>query len=233
MSDATTRIVDLPENISMQMPAAISTQNGRMEYDPKNPTYMPINVHPNPYGNTIQPNVMPLPQSQPPAHPQIPYQIQSPVTPPPPATISSPEIIAELQNMPQIRLPSRDIPMDPAQYQQDEEIQPNYIPKPKLTSDYVREYEEAAEKNAKKQERVKKQAEQIEDSMTEFQLPIIVALLFMFFQLPLINKMLYTYLSSLPIFHTDGNPNFYGILLKSTMFGVAFWAIQRFVFVVA
>ena len=155
MSDNTTRIVDLPENISIQMPPSagimnmtgspsfsIPSTNTRTEYDPQNPTYTPMNIHPNPYGNSIQPNVLPLPQPKYQAPSQQGGQDLDP--------------IAELRQMEPVRLPSRDIPMDQLQYQQDIEIQPNYIPKPKLTKDYVREYEEAAEKSAKKHEKTKK-----------------------------------------------------------------------------
>ena len=190
MSDNTTRIVDLPENISIQMPPSagimnmtgspsfsIPSTNTRTEYDPQNPTYTPMNIHPNPYGNSIQPNVLPLPQPKYQAPSQQGGQDLDP--------------IAELRQMEPVRLPSRDIPMDQLQYQQDIEIQPNYIPKPKLTKDYVREYEEAAEKSAKKHEKTKKQAEQIEDAMTDFQLPILVAVLFFVFQIPIINSIMY------------------------------------------
>jgi hypothetical protein len=232
MSDATTRIVDLPENISIQMPPqggggggglGIPSTNTRTEYDPQNPTYTPMNIHPNPYGNSIQPNVMPLPQPKYQAQP-VQQQMMDPGM--------DAAQLADLKQMGHMRLPSRDIPMDQIQYQQDEEIQPNYIPKPKLTKDYVREYEEAAEKNAKRHEKTKHQAEQIESAMTDFQLPVLVAILFFLFQIPLIHSLMYKYMSTLPIFHSDGNLNFYGILIKSIMFGSAFWGLQRFVHMV-
>ena len=86
----TTRIDDLPENITMRMP------NDEAQ------TYSPMNIHPNPYGNSLQPNVMPLPQSKP--DPKVRFQ----------------------EDNSHVRLPSRDIPMDQSMYQQDEEIQPNY-----------------------------------------------------------------------------------------------------------
>ena len=240
MSEHTTRIVDLPDNISIQIPpqTGIMAQqthaiglptatNTRTEYDPQNPTYTPMNVHPNPYGNSIQPTVMPLPQpkyqSPPTQNPQnmtdMMFGQSSPTSDP----------MSELRMMAPVRLPSRDIPMDQSQYQQDEEIQPNYIPKPKLTKDYVREYEEAAEKLAQKHEKTKRREEQMEDAMSDFQLPVLVALLFFVFQIPIVHTVMYRYMSSLPIFHSDGNLNFYGILLKSIMFGSAFWSLQRLI----
>lgn len=264
MSDHTTRIVDLPENISIQMPPSnfgggimtissavqtpslgIPSTNTRTEYDPQNPTYTPMNIHPNPYGNSIQPNVLPLPEPK--------YQQNGPPQQAMMRTMDGgsdmmyaggggmgggvggpmQDAMAELRNMAPVRLQSRDIPIDIAQYQQDEEIQPNYIPKPKLTRDYVRDYEEAAEKSAKKHEKAKRQAEQIEDAMTDFQLPVLVAVLFFLFQIPVVHSIMYRYLSFVPIFHTDGNLNFYGILLKSAMFGSAFWSLQRVIHMVS
>ena len=214
-SSAMMRRGDQPPNISMQiMPPSTNT---RSDYDPQNPTYAPINIHPNPYGNSIEPNVMPLPQQK----YQAPQQQQQ--------HAMTNDAMAELRNMEPMRLPSRDIPMDQSQYQQDEEIKPNYIPKPKLTKDYIREYEEAAEKSARKHEKSKRQAEQIEDAMVDFQLPVLVALLFFIFQIPIVHTIMYKYLSALPIFHSDGNLNFYGILLKSVMFGSTFWGLQSLI----
>lgn len=256
MSDTTTRIVDLPENISIQMPPStglmsmsnaaqqpalgIPSTNTRSEYDLQNPTYTPMNIHPNPYGNSIQPNVLPHPQPKYQGPPQqammdqIPHQDMGfPMGGGGGGGGAMQDPMAELRNMAPVRLPSRDIMIDTAQYQQDEEIQPNYIPKPKLTRDYVRDYEEAAEKSAKKHEKAKRQAEQIEDAMTDFQLPILVAVLFFMFQIPVVHSIMYRNMSFLPFFHSDGNLNFYGILFKSVMFGSAFWSLQRVIHMIS
>lgn len=53
MSSSTTRISDLPSNIKFEL----NTESQ------SNPTYNPINVHPNPYGNSNEPNIMPHPES--------------------------------------------------------------------------------------------------------------------------------------------------------------------------
>ena len=49
----TTRISDLPENVKM-------TTNEIVQ----NTSYSPMNMHPYPYGNSNNPNVMPLPQDK-------------------------------------------------------------------------------------------------------------------------------------------------------------------------
>ena len=199
------------EQAAQQRRAQAMTGGGRAK---RAPTPKPI--------KPLKPNVMPLPQPK--------YQSQ----PPQQAMMDSiPDPMAELRNMAPVRLPSRDIPMDQLQYQQDEEIQPNYVPKPKLTKDYVREYEEAAEKAAQKHEKSKRQVEQIEDAMVDFQLPVLVALLFFIFQIPIVHTVMYRYMSALPIFHSDGNLNFYGFLFKSAMFGSAFWSLQRLIHIIS
>jgi len=220
MSENTTRIVDLPDSSNYPADSGYQPMNRNQGHQPKidfdqvNTTYVPMNIHPNPYGNNIQPDMMPPPEYQT-------SQLKNDFVPP--------EQQQVLQNMPQMRLPSRDIPMDQAAYQQDEAVQPNYIPKPKLTGDYVREYEEATEKAIRKQEKKKEHEGKIDQTLTDVQLPVLVAFLFFIFQMPVINTLLYKYLKLLPIFHGDGNMNLYGILLKSSMFGSVFYVIQKFV----
>ena len=188
--DSTTRIDDLPENITMRVP---NEQPGQV------PTYAPMNVHPNPYGNSIQPNVMPPPQAK------VRFQ----------------------EEAPQVRLPSRDIPMDQSRYQQDEEIQPNYIPRAKLTSDYVKDYEEITHDNIRKHENRKEKTSMVDRILSDLQTPILVALMFFIFQMPMMNTMFYRNFSFLSVYNTDGNINFYGIALKSVLFGGIFYSLQN------
>lgn len=188
--DSTTRIDDLPENITMRVP---NEPTGQV------PTYAPMNVHPNPYGNSVQPNVMPPPQAK------VRFQ----------------------EETPQMRLPSRDIPMDQGKYQQDEEVQPNYIPRAKLTSDYVKDYEEVTHENIRRHENRKEKTSMVDRILSNLQTPIIVALMFFIFQMPMMNTMFYRNFSFLSVYNTDGNINFYGIALKSVLFGSIFYSLQN------
>lgn len=188
--DSTTRIDDLPENITMRVP---NEQPGQV------PTYAPMNVHPNPYGNSIQPNVMPPPQAK------VRFQ----------------------EEASQVRLPSRDIPMDQSRYQQDEEVQPNYIPRAKLTSDYVKDYEDVTLENIRKHENRKEKTSMVDRILSDLQTPILVALMFFIFQMPMMNTMFYRNFSFLSVYNTDGNINFYGITLKSLLFGGIFYSLQN------
>lgn len=200
---STTRISDLPENITMTMqpgyqnnvpPQLNSIETRRPPSEEMNLTYSQMNVHPNPYGNPQQPAVMPLPQAQ----------------------------------QPQYRLPSRDIPMETDVYTQDVSITPNYIPPaPKLTGDYIRDYE-LNDEVAIKNHRSKKQKEKLMDIwMTELQIPMFIAIVFFIFQLPIINTMIFKRFSFLSIYSADGNFNFYGLFLKSALFGFVYYFLTK------
>jgi hypothetical protein len=221
----TTRIADLPENITMQMGGPVQQPpqyiqqpiNTRQPLDMNNGennlTYTQMNVHPNPYGNPMQPGTMPLPQqpnvgSQQGYLPQLPPQQMN-------------------QNAPQYRLPSRDIPRDTDGYTQDIEITANYIPAPKLTSDYIRDFQED-EEVAIKSHKVKKHRERLMDTLlTEIQVPIFIGIMFFIFQMPLVDALIFKRFSFMRLYNTDGNFNFYGLFLKSILFGCSYSILTR------
>ena len=216
-----TRISDLPEMSG----AGQSSQGDAM--------YMPMNIHPNPYGIQNQiPGGMPHPQSSPPS--QNSQQYQNTIYPadvsPPDSMISNgmtPEQIASIQQMPIQRLPQRDIPMNMGELTQDEQIKPNYIPRPKITSDYIKDYEETTERKVKEYEN-KKQREKSTDSLfNELQIPILIAILFFIFQMPIINTIVFKRCSFLSIYNDDGNFNFNGLILKCIFFGGAYYFIEK------
>jgi hypothetical protein len=228
MADNTTRIDDLPTNINIKMPNNTGMPVKKNDFMANSTTYSPMNIHPNPYGNSVQPSPNNIPS------PEFSNQIQMPTNMMTGMIgadkgFYSNETTELLQQMPSVRLPSRDIPMDQTYYQQDEEITPNYIPKPKLTGDYVREYEEASEKKLQKHEKNKKMTEKIDHTLTDIQTPLLITLLYFIFQLPILHTFMYKYLTILPIFHSDGNLNFYGILFKSILFGILFWGFQNII----
>jgi hypothetical protein len=171
------------------------------------------NIHPNPYGVQQQQPTIP--------HPQQTTQNRG-------GSIQHPQYdpMAELQNMQQQRLPSRDIPMNQLDYQQDEEIQPNYVPRAKLTSDYIREYEAASEESLRTHEREKHREKTAGNLFSDLQVPILIAVLYFIFQMPIVTTLLYKYFSFLSIHNADGNMNFTGLLLKSVLFGFFFYSMQ-------
>jgi len=206
----TTRIADLPDNSNYGggMPATFSSGGGqRNALESSVPTnYIPMNIHPNPYGN----QTIPIPPQQSPSN-----NIQF-----------TEEQLHQIQNMQPRRLPSRDIPQDATQFTQDEQVQPNYIPKTNVSSDYVREYEALSERKLKDHEDKKRKDSRLDMLVIEMQLPFLIAALFFLFQLPAINTMIFKKMSFLAIYTDDGNFNLNGLLMKSVLFGLTFYSMQ-------
>jgi len=228
--EKTTRIADLPENITVQMPTYNPNINQSNNINMDSATnYMPINVHPNPYGISAQNPIMPIPQQ-----PNVQQMNQmNHMTQMEQITVKRPkqqfidQQQMDLQNMQQIRLPSRDIPIDTTNYLQDEQTQPNYIPKSNVSSDYIRDYEETTEKNIREHEKKKYRESRIDEILSELQTPILICILFFIFQLPIINTIIFKKFSFLSLHNDDGNFNFYGLLFKSMMFGSLFYSVQK------
>lgn len=235
--EKTTRIADLPENITVQMPSYNPSINQPNNMNMDNATnYIPINVHPNPYGISAQNPIMPIPQQpnvQQMNNMNSPMNAMNLLNPMEQVTVKRPkqqfidQQQLDLQNMQQIRLPSRDIPIDTTTYLQDEQTQPNYIPKHNVSSDYIRDYEETTEKHIREHEKKKYRESRIDEILTELQTPILICILFFIFQLPIINTIIFKKFSFLSLHNEDGNFNFYGLLFKSMLFGSLFYSVQK------
>ena len=201
MAENTTRISELPDNI-------------KMTYNPdepvQNPTYKPMNIHPNPYGNSVEPDVMP----------------QHATSRPPMLTEEQKQMLTTQE---QHVLPSRDIPMDSVSFQNDEAIQANHIPKPKLTNDYIQSYQEFENNNLTQHEFKKQREENVSDLFSDIQMPFFVGMLFFIFQMPLMDSFFNKYFTFLPLYFKDGNLNFYGMLFKSFAFASCFYSINLLV----
>jgi hypothetical protein len=216
-----TRIADLPEMGSSaipftQMSSSTSTRtidesslynNNHLNKDSTSSSsfnetsniYIPLNPHPNPYG--------------------ISDQVQGGIIPPIPqqSVVSSPPQ-QQQQQQPEYRLPQRDIPMDITNFTQDEQIQPNYIPKPKLTSDYVERHEKATVSKIREYEEEKKKEVSVNQWIDKLYQPVILGIIYFIFQLPIINTIIFKRFSFLSIYNADGNFNLWGLILKSLLF---------------
>jgi len=227
-----TRISDLPLDNNMQYSSSIpnimqSQQTKKVSFDEsQGQNYIPMNVHPNPYGISTQNPIMPPPQ-QPNVSQNQSVLSQTYIPPPPQSQFLSEDQQMELQQLSHQRIPSRDISHDTTMYQQDVQIKPNYIPKSNISSDYVRDSEDMTEKNYKEYQQKKKEKNQLDNILTEFQIPIFVGILFFFFQLPIINKMIFKKFSFLSLHDADGNFNIYGLLLKSILFGGIYYSVFK------
>jgi len=240
MENSITRIADLPDTMTGQSTSSYSTinipqnisnnppmSNGGQADNGLPTNYIPINVHPNPYGISAQNPIMPMPQQtngqqqQQQGQQQQQYQQMNYIGQP---SQSQQFMTQEHQ---QQRLPSRDIPRDTTGYVQDEQIQPNYIPKSTVQNDYVREYEDTTEKNMREYEQKKRKENRLDMIFTELQTPVLIAILFFVFQMPVINTMIFKKFSFLSIYTMDGNFNIYGLLFKSLLFASFFYSITK------
>ena len=120
-------------------------------------------------------------------------------------------------------LPSRELPTNNAHITQDEQIQPNYVPKPENTN-YI-ENDQEFESLIQQSKNKKVEQDRLDVLYDELQTPIIVMILFFFSQLPIFQKTLAKNLPSL--FTRDGNPSFSGYLFKTVVFGIVFYGITK------
>ena len=72
----------------------------------------------------------------------------------------------------------------------------------------------------RQQHRSKQYDNNLESFYSEFQLPILVAVLYFLFQLPVIQKYIYKIIPGL--FNADGNPNLFGYVFNSITFGLVY-----------
>ena len=122
-------------------------------------------------------------------------------------------------------LPSRDIPQNQDQIVQDVCIKPNYIPQQAMGhGDYIQQHqtnEEIIRAQAKSQEK----KETLDCLYDELQTPILIAILYFLFQLPIVKKQLLHFLPS--IFNKDGNPNLSGYIVSSISFAGIYFAVVK------
>lgn len=117
-------------------------------------------------------------------------------------------------------LPSRDIPLHTEQLTQDAQIQPNYIPPPQMR-DYINESDDDINNYYRK--------EQVDSSLDsaydELQAPLLLAVLYFLFQLPIFKKCVFKYLPFLC--HNDGNYNFNGLVFVCGLFGFIYYMLSK------
>ena len=131
--------------------------------------------------------------------------------------------INQLQNTGASQLPSRDIPRDTHDVVTDPNIQLDYLPK--ATADYIGEYDSDGA-ILKKNNAVEKNNSFIDKIFNEFQITLVIVILFFIFQLPFINSAIMKFIPKL--FNESGNLNTFGMLSKSILFGTAYYVITKF-----
>ncbi len=121
------------------------------------------------------------------------------------------------------QLPSRDIPRSTEHITQDPAVQQNYIP-PQSHNDYIKESMNSDEmiRQHEKNSRNEKESEKLYD---ELQIPVLLAVLYFLFQLPILRKILLQYLPIL--FSSDGNININGLGFMSIAFGLSYYFLNK------
>jgi hypothetical protein len=206
----TTRIADLPENIQTPQNHVQFAGGGggggggggsEMGGGFGGNNYVPINIHPNPYG---------------PQPPELQQQPQPQQNPPQQQRLPSRDIHYEQTDYLQ---------------DNETQVNYIPKPKAKNLKDYLNEYENEMteeEDKIKKHRKNKKNVRFADDIFVKLQIPLMIVVLFFLFQLPLLNTLLKNkYLSILSLFKEDGNVSLYGMIFKSGLFGVCFYIGQE------
>ncbi len=186
MSNSTTRIADLPENIKFE------TREIQQNMQPNHVAIPP------PQDTQMRNQFIPTKEQQ---EMMIPTQPHT--------------------------LPSRDIPMDQNTYQQDPSVKPNYIPPSNIQDDYLQKYQEFANDHFPNYNKLKHRESLMDSIFSEIQLPVFVGTLYFIFNLPIFNNFIMKYFSFLDLYYDDGNINLLGIIIKSSMFGLIFFSLNK------
>ena len=136
------------------------------------------------------------------------------------------ELVSGLQKLTMTgatQLPSRDIPTTTTHLSNDEEVQPNFVPRPNETN-YIDDDQDNDDVINEYNARVTKES-QLDAMYNEFQTPILLAILFFLFQLPFFKKNLFTYAPAL--FMNDGNYNIYGFVFISMFFAFVYYLLSK------
>jgi len=124
-------------------------------------------------------------------------------------------------------LPSRDIPQNQAHIAQDAYVKPNFIPPQEsgqMQGDYIREQQtndEIIRAQAHKQEK----KDSLDALFEELQGPLLIAVLYFMFQLPVVQKQLCKIIPAL--FNKDGNPNLSGYIFTSVAFAGSYFLLTK------
>ena len=121
------------------------------------------------------------------------------------------------------QLPSRDIPRSVEHITQDQEVQPNYMPTPNK-SGYIKE-SMTTDEMIQQHNYVADKERESEKLYDELQTPVLLAVLYFLFQLPIVRKILLQYLPIL--FTSDGNININGLGFMSIGFGLSYYFINK------
>ena len=120
-------------------------------------------------------------------------------------------------------LPSRDIPQTQTHLTQDQHMQPNYVPQAQNT-DYITDHqtnEDIIRRHAQKEQQINS----LDSFYNNLQTPILIAILYFLFQLPVVRKNIFKFAPAL--FSKDGNPNLIGYVINSAIFAGLYFSMTK------
>lgn len=121
-------------------------------------------------------------------------------------------------------LPTRDIPMNPAAFTHDDQVRPNYIPPASSGSrDYINHHE-TMRTIMNESNRDANKRDTLETIYQQFQVPILLAILYFVFQMPAFRAQILHFIPSL--FGEDGNLNLTGLVATSVAFASVYFVIM-------
>lgn len=126
-------------------------------------------------------------------------------------------------------LPSRDIPMNTMNMMSDQQVQPNFVPRPPPNQPHVNYIEEHDEDvmNEVKNANIVNTNDNMENIYRLIQVPLLVGILYFAFQLPITRKYILKYLPS--VFNADGNFNISGLIFMSSLFALGYFGLTKMI----
>ena len=121
-----------------------------------------------------------------------------------------------------LQLPSRDIPQTQSHLTNDSQLKPNYIPD--SNNDYI-ENSYNHNKIISDNQRNESKINSLDSLYDDIHVPIILAIIYFVFQLPIIKKNTLKYIPSL--FAKDGNYNFIGYVVNSLAFASTYYVLIK------
>ena len=136
------------------------------------------------------------------------------------------EMISSLQKATQsgqTNLPDRNIPTNTNNLTTDANIQQEHIENP--PTQFKIENDTTPNDILDHNKKIEDNAAILESYYQELQLPILIAVLYFLFQLPIIQKYLFKIIPAL--FKSDGNPNIWGYVFNSLAFGLSYYLLIK------
>lgn len=138
------------------------------------------------------------------------------------------ELVGQIQQADKLgvtQLPSRDMPNNTDRVQMDQEIRPDYIPDEQAAmEDYIKNYQ-TPDSVILEGEREEQTRDRLDILYSNIQMPLLVAILYFLFNLPVIRKYLQKWIPN--IFNSDGNPNLVGYIVNSVLFGGLYYLLNN------